>query len=65
MDGLTATLALLKREEFFPLWSCVDRMEQLGEMSADDAIRWNHGIFGLMELWGLEPDDLATTSDSW
>jgi hypothetical protein len=30
-----------------------------GEM----ARRWEGGIFGLMEQWGLEPEDL-TTSDS-
>ena len=33
-------------------------MERMGEMSADEAVRWKHGIYGLMELWGLEPDDL-------
>jgi hypothetical protein len=28
-------------------------------MPRDDALRWKHGIFGLMELWGLEADELA------
>jgi hypothetical protein len=25
---------------------------------AENALRWKHGIFGLMELWGLEPEDV-------
>ena len=32
--------------------------ERLGEMSSAEAIRWKHGIFGMMEPWGLEPEDL-------
>jgi hypothetical protein len=32
-------------------------------MSLEEAIRWKHGIFGLMERWRLEADDL-TSSDS-
>ena len=27
-------------------------------MAAEDAVRWKHWVFGLMELWGLKPDDL-------
>jgi hypothetical protein len=38
-------------------------MEQSGAMAAEEATRWKHGIFGQMERWGLEPSDLATTSD--
>ena len=37
-------------------------MERMGEMSADEAMRWKHAIFRLMERWGLEPDDLLTSS---
>jgi hypothetical protein len=48
----------------FPLCGCVDLTERTGEMAAEEAFRWKHGIFGLMERWGLEPDDLVTTSDS-
>ncbi len=33
-------------------------MERMGEMSADEAVRWKHGMYGLMMLCGLEPDDL-------
>ena len=51
-------------EDLYPAWWCVDLMEQSGEMSPDEAIRWKHGIFGQMQLWALEPDDLLTTSDS-
>ena len=28
-------------------------------MSAEKALRWKHGIFGLVDLWGLEPEDVA------
>jgi hypothetical protein len=40
-------------------WRLVDSLEQAGEMAAEDAVRWKHGIFRLMMLWGLEPDDLV------
>ena len=50
--------------DLYPAWRCVDLMERLGEMSPEEAIRWQHGIFGLMERWGLEPDDLVPTSAS-
>ncbi len=50
----------VRPEHLFPLWSCVDTMEQLGEMPPGDTLRWKHGIFGLMDLWGLEPDDPLT-----
>ncbi len=39
-------------------------MERAGEIRAEDALRWKHGIFGLMLLWGLEPEELLLTSDS-
>jgi len=58
---LTATLAQLQPAHLFPLWSCVDAMEQLGEMPPEDALRWKHGILGLMELWGLEPGELVSS----
>jgi hypothetical protein len=58
------TLALLKQQDLYPAWRCVDVMERMGEMSPKEAVRWKHGIFGLMERWGLEPDDLVTTSAS-
>ena len=39
-------------------------MERMGEMSADEAVRWKHGIFGLMDLWGLEAKELVISSGS-
>jgi hypothetical protein len=42
------------------VWCLVDSLEQTGEMAAEDAVRWKHGIFGLMERWGLEAEDLAS-----
>ena len=64
MDSVRETLALLEPPDLYLLWRCVDLMERMGEMSADEAARWKHGIFGLMELWGLEPGDLVTKSGS-
>ena len=60
MDEIARTLSLLKSEELYPVWSSVDRMERLGEISAAEAARWKHGIYGLMELWELEPVDLIS-----
>jgi len=40
-------------------WRCIDLMERMGEMPADEAVRWKRGIFELMELWGLEADGLV------
>jgi hypothetical protein len=28
-------------------------------MSPEEAVKWKHGIFGLMDMWGLEPEDIA------
>ena len=58
MHEVPETLALLRPDDLFAVWCLVDSLEQAGEMAADDAVRWKHGIFGLMALWGLEPDDL-------
>ena len=33
-------------------------MERAGEMDASEARRWKEGIFGMMRLWGLEPDEV-------
>jgi hypothetical protein len=48
----------------FSLFRCVDLMERMEEKSAEKATTWRHSIFGLMEAWGPERDDLVTTSDS-
>ncbi len=36
----------------------IDIMEEWGEIEADEARRWKEGIYGLMVLWGLEPDEV-------
>ncbi len=59
MDSISETLALLKPQDLYPAWRCIDLMERMGEMSADEAVRWKHGIFELMEL---EPEDLVRGS---
>ena len=33
-------------------------MEQCGDIGAREAKRWKEGIYGLMLLWGLEPDEV-------
>ncbi len=41
-------------------------MEECGEMEAGEARRWKEGIYGLMLLWGLEPDEvLADVPITW
>ena len=57
MGRIPESLTLLRPDDLFPVW-LVDSREQAGEMAAGDAVRWKHGIYGLMMLWGLEPDDL-------
>ena len=52
-------MALLQPDDLFPVWRLVDSLEQAGEMAVEYAARWKHGIYGLMMLWGLEPDDLV------
>ena len=59
MHEIPKTLALLRPDDLFPVWCLIDSLEQAGERAANDAVRWKHGIFGLMTLWGLEPDDLV------
>ncbi len=58
MHELPESLALLRPDDLFPVWRLVDSLELAGEMAAEDAVRWKHGIYGLMMLWELEPDDL-------
>jgi hypothetical protein len=35
-----------------------------GELVGEEEARSKQGIFGRIELWGLEADDLVPTSDS-
>jgi hypothetical protein len=58
-DTITRTLALLKPDHLFPAWKCIDLMAQQGEINPEEARRWKEGIYGLMQLWGLEADDLT------
>lgn len=58
MDPVASALAALRPENLFPTWCYVDRLEQLGDLDAGETRRWKHAIFGLMVLWGLEPDDV-------
>ena len=51
-------------DDLYPVGRWVDEMERRGEISPARTSRWKEGIFGLMLLWGLEPDDLVTISDS-
>ena len=62
MREIPESLALLRPDDLFPVWCLVDSLEQAGEMAAEDAVRSKHGIYGLMMLWGLEPDDLVRVS---
>ena len=64
MDDITQALALLTPDDLFPVWRFVDSMERHGEMSDHEAARWKDGVFALMVMWGLEPDDLVRSSVS-
>ena len=59
MNTISRTLALLKPADLFPAWKWIDMMEGSGEMEAGEARRWKEGIYGLMVLWGLEPDEVV------
>ncbi len=47
--------------DLFPAWKWIDMMEQGGEIAAGEARLWKQGIYGLMVLWGLEPDEVTHT----
>ena len=57
-DALSRTLSMLKPADLYPAWKWVELMERACEMDSTEAQRWKRGIFGLMELWGPEPDEL-------
>ena len=59
MNTISHTLALLKPADLFPAWKWIDMMEDCGEIEAGEARRWKEGIYGLMVLWGLEPDEVV------
>ncbi len=39
-------------------------MEECGEIEAGEARRWKEGIYGLMVLWGLEPDEVIGAQEA-
>ena len=55
MDDVAPTLRLLHPGELSHLWSFVNRLERVGDISPAAATRWKDGIFELMVLRGLEP----------
>jgi len=59
-DTITHTLALLKPDDLFPAWQYIDLMEQQGEIDPEEARQWKEETYGLMQLWGLEADDLLS-----
>ncbi len=50
-------------QHLYPAWRCVDLMKRMGIISADEAARWKRGLFELMVLWELEPDDPIGAQD--
>ncbi len=64
MNTISRTLALLKPADLFPAWKWIDVMEECGEIDAGEARRWKEGIYGLMVLWGLEPDEVLGLTGS-
>jgi hypothetical protein len=47
---------------FGPPGCWADLMERHGRMTPAEARRWKDGVYGLMELWGLEPDEVLAPS---
>jgi len=48
VDAVRETLAVLKPRDLYPAWRCIDLMERMGKMSAEEAVRWKQGLFELM-----------------
>ena len=48
--------------DLFPAWKWIDLMEQSGEIKPGEARLWKEGIYGLMVLWRLEPDEVLGPS---
>ncbi len=59
MKTISRTLALLKPADLFPAWKWIDMMEECGDIETREARLWKEGIYGLMVLWGLEPDEVV------
>ena len=47
------------KNDLYPEWVRIDRLEQSGEMSAEEAKFLKEGIFEAMLQLGLEPDDVV------
>lgn len=60
---ITAAPSYLRPQDLWPSWQAIDLQEQTGDLSPTDAKRWNEGIYGLIVLWGLEPDELIDAID--
>ncbi len=60
MDEVSRTLSMMKPDDLWPSWRLIDTMERHGKMPPDEAKRWKEGIFGLMKLCGLEPDQVVS-----
>ena len=63
MNTISRTLALLKPADFSPAWKWIDVMEERGEIEASEARLWKEGIYGLMVLWDLKPNDVLGPLD--
>ena len=59
IDEVARTLSRLQPDDLWPTWCRIHELEELGAIDPKEAVRWKHGIFGLMVLWDLEPDDLV------
>ena len=62
MDPIAETFAQLPPEDLLSVWSWIDFVEQSGEISPPEAMRWKHAIFSVMLARGLGPHDLTSTN---
>jgi hypothetical protein len=65
MDPVARTLAMLRPDELWPAWRWADLMERHGHMAPAGAKRWKDGVYGLMQLWGLEREAREAERGLW
>jgi len=49
----------LAKNDLYPEWCRIDKLEQRGEISVEEAQRLKQSIFEMMDAYGVGPDDLV------
>ena len=53
----------LAKNDLYPEWVRIDRLEQSGEITVGEAQRLKHRVFEMMDAYGVGPDDLVAMVD--